>query len=90
MTYKFKACHFHTIYEEDGKMYYHDFCDCGCQDFKGELTEGDILVSDIRIYLHGNLKRLKIYSNGIFTKNATLIDVKCYPLNQYKEFLKIS
>jgi hypothetical protein len=85
MTYKFKATHFHSIIEKDGKMYYRDFCDCGCQDFTGNLIEGDIVVSNIHVYLHGNLKRLTIYSNGVFTRNCNLIDVKMYPILQYKE-----
>jgi hypothetical protein len=47
------------IQEENGKMFCHDMCDCGCIDKKWEINEGDTIIA-FRPSLYGHLKDLTI------------------------------
>jgi hypothetical protein len=73
--HRFKATHFHSINGKDGKMWATDMCDCGCQNWRYEVNEGDVLISRIRVFLSGELKNIKIIASSVFTspRNSTIL-----------------
>lgn len=58
-THFMKGPHFQHITEENGEMFCHDMCDCGCVDKKWKINEGDTIVA-FRPSLYGYLKSLTI------------------------------
>jgi hypothetical protein len=54
--------HFQIIKEENGEIYCHDMCDCGCVDKKWKINEGDTIIA-FRPCLSGHLKNLHIIAS---------------------------
>ena len=67
MIYRYRGAHFHNLTEENDKMTYWDACDCGCQDFRGEIHEGDTIVSTHGLgpSLSGNIKNITIVATKL-------------------------
>ena len=87
-THHMKGPFIQMIKEENGKMYCHDMCDCGCIDNKWEINEGDEIIA-FRPTLYGKLKFLKIHALEFKILRATTLE-KCnlfardfekYPMN---------
>lgn len=79
--------HFQFIKEENGKMFCHDMCDCGCVDKKWRIYEGDTIIA-VRPAMLGHLKGLTIIALDFkFYQTTTLTgcrllarDFEKYPL----------
>ena len=84
---RFKATHFHTIQEKDGRMFARDTCDCGCQDFTYEVNAGDTLVSSIQVMLVGHLKNIKVIARRVRTHPKFLTILENVKWEAYKEEL---
>lgn len=65
--------HFQWIEEENGEMFCHDMCDCGCIDEKWKINEGDTIVA-WRPALFGHLKKLKIIAREFKIFRTTTLE----------------
>jgi len=81
ITHHMEGPHFQFIEEENGEMFCHDMCDCGCVDKKWKINEGDIIIA-FRPLLVGKLKNLTIHAlefkMGTEKTNVTLIKCKLF------------
>lgn len=72
------------IQEENGEMFCHDMCDCGCIDKKWKINEGDTIVA-YRPALYGHLKNLTIIAIEFkFFRTATLEKCRLYARDMEK------
>jgi hypothetical protein len=67
MIYRYRGAHFHSLKEENGIMTYFDACDCGCQNFRGEVHEGDTLITShgLGLRIQGDIKNITIIASKI-------------------------
>ena len=87
-THKMTGPHFQFIQEENGEMFCHDMCDCGCIDKKWKINEGNTIIA-FRPALYGNLKNLiihgiefKIFRTATLEKCRLIArDIEKYPID---------
>jgi hypothetical protein len=88
MIHTLTGPHFNYVFEEDGNMFVRQACDCGCIDKRWQISEHDVIFSENKVLLFGNLKNLEIISNrailGTREKSANMNFVRIYSPETYK------